>query len=271
MSAQLSGMFFRRFDPPPALAPWVECLWTLRMEAPAADRPPERILPDGCMELVVNLRAPVRTRIGQGPAVVHPAAALAGQISRVLLLEHLGVTEIVAARFRPLGAAALFGFGLAELADREVALADLGEPWRGLEARLQEAKPEARLPLLTSCLLGALRQPASSPLHRAVDLIRRGHGIQRVEQVARAAGFSPRQLERRFLREVGLAPKQFSRIVRFQHLIRSLPKTPDWAAAAGEAGLTDQAHLVREFREFTGLTPTAWLAGRTPMGEAMRE
>lgn len=268
-------MEFRRFTPPPALAPWVDSFWSLRSGPPAPGAAPERIVPDGCMELVVNLAAPVRSSIGGEALQLQPQAVLAGQITRVLLLEHLGPIEIVAARFRPGGASAFFGFDLSEWADAELALADLGEPWSHLEDRLQAAPTtSARMDLLRDALLRALRlgEVRPRPVERALQLIRAEGGLLPVERVARGASYSPRQLERVFQREIGLSPKQFSRIVRFQHLLRRLPaRGPRWAEAAFDAGLTDQAHLVREFRAFTGLTPTAWIAERTPMGEALRE
>jgi len=67
------------------------------------------------------------------------------------------------------------------------------------------------------------------------------------------AGVSARHLERVFFARVGLGPKAFARIVRFQNVLRS--SLPDWAAIAADCGYTDQAHLIHEFREFTGQTP----------------
>ncbi|MBS0658259.1 MAG: AraC family transcriptional regulator [Verrucomicrobia bacterium] len=266
-------MEFVRRPPHPALACWVECLWSLRAPAPAGAAGDDRILPDGCMELVVNLRAPVESAVGDAPFVLQPRAVLAGQLTRCLRLRTTGPTEMVSVRFRPGGTTPFFRFSMDELADQELALEHLGAPWHELEERLQEARgPTARLQVLERCLLRAFGGGETrDPLQRAVGLLRGSAGREAIGQVARRAGLSPRQLERRFQREIGLGPKQFARIARFQELVRLLPAgEPRWAEAAYAAGLTDQAHLVREFRAFTGLTPTAWLAEQAPLGEAMR-
>jgi transcriptional regulator GlxA family with amidase domain len=93
-------------------------------------------------------------------------------------------------------------------------------------------------------------------LNQALDLILRSNGAAQVEDLASNAAISRRHLERVFLRKVGIGPKLFSRIVRFQHLLRA-PQS-DWALMAADSGYFDQAHLIRDFREFTGQTPMAW-------------
>ncbi len=224
------------------------------------------------MELVINLRSPVSvTGAGQRPRL-QPRAVLAGQISRYLLLAPSGDTEIVAARFTPAGTALFFGFALAEATDGEVPLDAFGPPWNRLESHLQDAVPLERVRRLEQALLAARRNAEDRDLRvkHAVDLIREGGGALPVEGIARAAGFSARQLERVFARNVGLGPKHFSRIVRFQRVLRSIEGgDPHWSEAAFDAGLYDQAHLAREFREFSGSAPSAYFAHSTPMGEAM--
>lgn len=267
-------MEFIRRPPHPALACWVECLWSVRAPAPRPGAAPDRILPDGCMELVVNLRAPVESAVGDAPLLLQPRAVLAGQLTRCLRLRPTGPTELVSARFRPGGTSAFFRFPMDEWADQELALAELGAPWNELEERLQEVDlPRARLRVLEDCLLRAfVGGEERDPLRRAVGLVRRAGGREPIGLLARQAGLSRRQLERRFRRDIGLAPKTFARIERFQQLLRALPTgEPRWAEAACAAGLSDQAHLVREFRDFTGLTPTAWLSECAPLGEALRE
>ena len=77
--------------------------------------------------------------------------------------------------------------------------------------------------------------------------------------IARRLGCSPRQLERLFAAGVGLSPKELSRIARFQSLLRLAGREPaaSWADLAVRGGYADQAHLVREFKAFSGATPTS--------------
>src|SRR6185436_21146188 len=80
--------------------------------------------------------------------------------------------------------------------------------------------------------------------------------------VARWLGISTRQLERRFKDRVGISPKLFSRMQRFQRVFRAIGGgRPDWARVAVECGYHDQAHLIRDFRDFAGETPAVLLAG----------
>ena len=83
----------------------------------------------------------------------------------------------------------------------------------------------------------------------------------RVEALARAAGCSARQIERIFQVRVGLSPKMFLRILRFQAAVADLGRdeaSPAWAARAAALGFYDQAHFIRDFKQFTGASPTAW-------------
>ena len=89
-------------------------------------------------------------------------------------------------------------------------------------------------------------------------LARRGRG--RTGSLSESAGLGPRQLERRFLSAVGLSPKLFSRIVRFQNLVRIAPRSLGWANAAARCGYFDQAHLVRDVRDFAGVSPSNLLS-----------
>jgi transcriptional regulator GlxA family with amidase domain len=79
-------------------------------------------------------------------------------------------------------------------------------------------------------------------------------------------GWSHRHLIARFRQQIGLSPKTAARLVRFDGVWRRLDqrRRPSWAQIAGEAGYADQAHLVRDFREFTGTTPTDFVARTRP-------
>jgi AraC-like DNA-binding protein len=85
------------------------------------------------------------------------------------------------------------------------------------------------------------------------------HGIP-VSAVAESLGLLPKTFVRRFRKHVGLTPKGFSRLRRLQRVVRSISKAAavDWADFAAEHGYTDQAHLIHDFRELTGITPAAY-------------
>jgi len=265
-------MHYRQYSPGPRLAPHVECFWHLRT-GPVGDAPPERILPDGCMELIFNLRTPFRQADAAGRFVRQPTAFLVGQITRFVLLQATAEVEVLAVRFKPGGAHALLGIDLDELTDRQAPLDQLGRPWAGLLARVCDCDTVG----------GALREieaaltqrldglsPNGRRVNAVLEILRDTETPPRIATVARDVGVSPRQLERTFLREVGVGPKHFARLLRFRRMLGMMEGgDPNWADLAARSGYSDQPHLVREFREFTGLTPGAYLAHRTPFASAL--
>src|ERR1700674_4318786 len=95
----------------------------------------------------------------------------------------------------------------------------------------------------------------------AVAEFERAGGLMSISDLANRIGLSARQLERRFRTEVGIGPKLFGRMKRFQRVFRTIddPKL-NWVDVAVDCGYYDQSHLIRDFREFSGDTPTALLA-----------
>ena len=84
-----------------------------------------------------------------------------------------------------------------------------------------------------------------------------------MDEVARQCGISPRQSRRTFLEQTGLGPKFLARVLRFRHAVAQASRAGgDFAGLALDCGYYDQAHLIRDFREFAGRTPAAYAAGR---------
>ena len=265
-------MVYRAFPPHPRLARHVACLWYLRKDAdPSAAT--DRVLPDGRMELVFNLRTPFSQADAAGRFVRQPPAILAGQLTRFALLRSTAEAEVLAVRFTPAGAHAIFRRDLDELTDRCVALEQLGRPWRALAQRIGDAPTlAARVRLLEEILLARCAPPTSTSVRvsAALDIIQAAETTPRIEAVARAVGLSTRQLERTFRREVGLTPKHYVRLARFRRMLAALNRAdPRWADLAAQAGYSDQPHLVREFRAFAGLAPRACLAEQTAFAAAL--
>jgi transcriptional regulator GlxA family with amidase domain len=95
----------------------------------------------------------------------------------------------------------------------------------------------------------------------ALDAFEQADAAVKVRDLARRVGLSQRQFIQRFTSEVGLTPKLYGRVRRFQRareLVRKAAE-PDWAAVALECGFFDQSHLIRDFGEFSGLSPAAYL------------
>jgi len=152
----------------------------------------------------------------------------------------------------------LFGMPAEELAGRHTLLDDLwGHSATLILDQLMDTQSlERRLDLLESILVS--RVPTVRRLHPAVaHALTRFTVIGSVQEIVKETGYSHRRFIELFRREVGLPPKAFSRILRFQQAINTVASDPAalWADLALDAGYSDQSHFNREFREFAGITP----------------
>jgi AraC-like DNA-binding protein len=225
---------YREHVPSPALREWVECFWTRRDAAPPANA--QRVLPDGCADLVFDL--------GAGDADV------VGTMTRPLVIPPGEASEFLGVRFRPGRAAAFLRLPLAELTDARVPLTDVWKTWDG---RIDIASLEAEL-------LKRLDPERDRRVDAAVARIVATGGALRIEDLANDIGISRQHLSRQFLQHVGVTPKTFARVMRFRRLVDHLDQRDeiDWADAAAEHGYYDQAHLIADFRELVGTTPNAF-------------
>jgi AraC-like DNA-binding protein len=224
----------------------VRCIWTLR----GAGGGVERVLPDGCCEIVLNRGDPFRHDGRE-----QPRSMVVGQLPRFLVIEPQGAIDLVGIRFRPGGLYPFLGVPMHELTDR---WADLRDVDRGLKRDLEGARG------IEAALLTRLR-PRDRVAAAAAAAIERGE--RRMDRVAEGLGLSPRRLERLFRREVGLPPKALSAIARFQGALRAAGRG-SWAAIAQTHGYYDQAHLIRDFRRLAGLPPSAYLTSDHAMSDA---
>ena len=106
---------------------------------------------------------------------------------------------------------------------------------------------------------------------RALARLRASEGRVPIGALAGELGCSPRHLNRHFRDQVGVTPKLFARILRFQHAIALIDREPSWASIAQHAGYYDQAHLVRDFQQFAGASPTEFTRLRLPDGGGVRD
>ena len=159
-----------------------------------------------------------------------------------------------------------------ELADRVVPLhALLGGEASELGARLLDSRDrEARAAVLDEALSRRLARTA--PLDRrqlhALQLLRT-HPERDIADIASEVGWSGKHLRARLRDAVGVGPRCYRRLLRFHALTRTVSaasRAPDWVGLALDAGYYDQAHMIREFREFSGLTPGTYLARSLPDG-----
>lgn len=270
-------MLYAELLPPSDLAPYVRRFWQVE-DRTAGDAPRlERIVADGCMELVVHLGNRYARIDAQGVLHEQPRLLLAGQLEEPLLLRPGRVSEICAIRFQPWGAAALLGIAPRELRGETPALEALlgAEAERLADALARSRYADERFAVLIAWCRVRMRHVRRIPpaVLAAVQLAERSAGKLRVDELAARTGCERRTLERAFDAWVGLAPKVLLRVQRVQRVLAALATAPErsFAALAQRHGFADQAHLTREFRALVGLAPTAYLRETHGLQDALLE
>jgi AraC-like DNA-binding protein len=262
---------YREHHPTPPLNRYVECFWTLTSKGTPDSTAPERILPDGCVELILNFGDRFSQYNGNNK-FRQPRKFLVGQMTGPILISPTGVVQLIGIRFHPGGTLPFLRLHLNEITDQVV---ELGSVSSNLENELLtvsdnlptiEEKVVAIESLLLAYLLRNRNESLLLPL--AARVVESG-GLVSVDLLADEAGLSTRQLERRFLREVGLSPKLLSRILRFQQVFRAVERCDGgWAPVAVECGYYDQAHLKRDFNQFAHQTPAVLFAEQSALTES---
>ena len=230
------------------------------------------ILPDGAMELIINLGDPQRLCALDDleRQTVFRSSWVSGERTEPIVIDEAGDVHLVGIRLQAGGAWPFLGVPLREFSDQVAELETiLGTEVSELRDRLGEApSDDAALDLTESWLRKRMRSrtPPTRAVSHAVEIIQRGADVVRIGRLADEIGISHKHLLREFERCVGLTPKVLARVYSFQRVISSVGQRPEvnWAETAARYGYYDQAHLIREFRAFSGLTPSAYLSKRGP-------
>ncbi|TGT42314.1 AraC family transcriptional regulator [Mesorhizobium sp. M8A.F.Ca.ET.165.01.1.1] len=213
--------------------------------------------------LVISFAEPFAIGLGRTPDDNDRFASFAaGLFAGPVMIESFGGACCIQVNFTPLGARRFFRLPMSELTDNMVVLDDvLGAEGAALRERLGNTPDwTARFDLAEAFVAARLESAAETPLEIAwaYDRIITSGGRTRIASLAEQLGWSRKHLADKFSDATGIGPKTLSRIVRFNRALRlSSEPTADWADVAADCGYADQAHLVREFRELAGETPTA--------------
>ena len=264
-------MFLSRAPKQP-LDAFVESIWIVE-SATSGSNQLERVLPTGAAQLIVNLREDETRRYDLARAMRCETAGgviLAGPMARFGVIDTREQEWVAGVAFKPGGTAAFMRVPASEARDLDV---DLGDLWpRDLAGSLREqllAAPtaDARLEQLESALLRVWRgYTGHDAVAYAVGTFTARPAVASVSTVMASIGMSQRRFIERFSAEVGLTPKRFCRVRRFQHAIAMAHAggDVDWTSVALDCGYYDQSHLIHDFREFSGLTPTEYTTAQTP-------
>lgn len=216
--------------------------------------------------LVISFAEPFAIGLGKEPGDNDRFASFAaGLYAGPVVIESRGGACCIQVNFTPLGARRFFGLAMSELTDRMVGLDDvLGIEGIALRERLGNAHGwSARFTIVETFVAARLTEAREmqAEITWAYDRIIVSGGRIRVSSLADRLGWSRKHLAGKFSNAIGVGPKTLSRIVRFNRALGlSRQGKSDWADIAADCGYADQAHLVREFRDLAGETPTALAA-----------
>lgn len=246
-------MLHEEFDPPAELREAIKCLWYNRRDFGARPCGFE-VLPDGYAEIVFCFGSVARD------GVTLPSPFMMGLLNQPVTFTTAGLLEIIGVRCYP-----WMVFDLLGLPSAKRSVHTFTHPIAQLQpvlaARLQAGDLDAALAELRRYLLQAhARLALDSMLFKAGEAMRKAHGAMPVSEVAAAAHATVRTLERKFKQSSGHTVKDVSGLMRFEQVRNRLWSVPETSlsALAQELGYTDQSHLSREFKRYSGATPAAF-------------
>ena len=260
-------VYLERFPAAP-LAGFVRALWY--SHAPDLPHGRERMLPGGCVQVILSLARDFLLDCPEGsPVLRRPPSLLVGARSVYEIVDNSDMAELIGVVFEPAGFAQFVREPVDRFSNQTTDLEDVwGPAVRSLRDRLRELPdPQAKLQLFEAFLL----QKSAANLSRnymvqfAVSRFGAVPGMSTVRDVARATGLSERRFSQVFRESVGLSPKVWCRVQRFQRAVRQLHAGRDlpWADLALDCGFYDQSHFANEFRAFSGIDATTYSSKRT--------
>lgn len=248
------------FEPQQSLKEWVKCYWTL--ESDFENTPLKNtIVPDGTMKLIFHYGDTYKHHLNDKESIILPKCFLIGQLTKPYVVEPLGVTGSFVVRFQPNGFLPFTTISIKEIQNTAVPIDELfGKS--GILLGNQILKAEStfeRIELIETFLLNLLtdKKTIDSIVKSTVDTILKTNGQFSVTELSEKNNTNRRQLTRKFSSTIGLSPKQLSKTVRIQNTLKTLltKEVTSLTDLAYENEYFDQAHFIKDFKEFTGLTP----------------
>jgi len=258
-------MNYQTFKPHSDLDTIVKCYWTLEVPAQRNTKR-QLILPDGCVDMCFTLGDNIKRYTSETNYIIQPREMLLGQITEQFYIEPTGFVDTFAIRFYPYGFANFIDLPLNELCNKETPLNILfgNEKAEKLSQKIIQAKTtEDRIEIVEKFLFERLNDEATidNIAKSTIDTMFLSKGSKHLNAILKDDKPKRRQLERNFNKQIGLTPKQLSKVIRLQATLQMLlnQTTRTLTDIAYESDYYDQAHFIKDFKEFTGLTPKEFL------------
>ena len=241
----------------------IKHFWSLEQSADEVLDSREPVLPDGCPEIVFNLSDRFRRYTNETEFELQPQTIIAGQMTQRVVIGPSGDVNLFGIRFQPFGAYYFLRVPMIDLSNRIDGMELLMSKTESIlrEQLLECDSFAARISVFEGVLAERLKR-AELPdrkLSCVVDSLARRSNV-RVGRFASEIGWTERKLERDFKKYVGLSPKMFGRVSRFSAIVRALETNGPTRLVepAHDFGYYDQSHMINEFREFSGESPTSF-------------
>lgn len=261
-------MNYRTFQPHPDLASLVNCYWTL--EVPIEDDSQrQRIIPDGCIEMAFILGDDIKRYISKDEFILQPRAMVLGQTIEAFYIEPVGYVNIFAVSFYPFGLANFIAEPIKNLVNKETSIDLLfGEiSAKELEQKIVKATDiRERIEFIEQFLFDKLNDETiiNTIVKTTVDTLLSTKGGTAINIILKQNLSKRRQLERSFLKQIGISPKQLAKVIRLQTALKLLlnEEAESLTGIAYESEYYDQAHFIKDFKEFTGISPKEFLGNK---------
>ncbi|AWH84315.1 hypothetical protein HYN59_03930 [Flavobacterium album] len=258
---------YREIQPSPELQSYVDCYWMQTFTETAGELSPiQRCLPFGTVELIAHLDDNRCEVLFDGIWHKLPQVFLAGLYRDTVLWRSPGDSRKFGIRLKPEALYSLFKMPASALYNDYTSIDNIGlrQAVSFTDTLIGLATPDQIVARVEAYLKEQLlkNQRESNYFIEAANLMRKAKGGISVEEVSSRLAVSPRQLQRVFRDQVGTSPKTFGRIIRFSNAFKemqNLEEAGGWAGLSYLLGYSDQAHFIREFKEFSGVIPNLML------------
>jgi AraC-like DNA-binding protein len=259
------SVLFNEYKPSEQLKPFVEFFWTGIFNTGASAFFEQRVIPNGYVELIIHL-SDFHCELLQGKDYSpSPNFTIIGLFTKPYDVHFRKKVNVFGIRFKPEGVYNIFGIPAAEIGSDFADIKNItGRRFIEFTEQLKEAKTVAdRIILAEKYLSQNLNRNRINLyyLNLAAEIIRHKKGMLSIEELSAAVFISTRQLEREFKQKLGISPKFYMRIARLNEVNRRIQKGYRFILSdlAYSSGYTDQAHFIKDFKYFTGESPSIFV------------